>query len=66
MHIRIFGSLAYAFTKPVSRTKLDSRPSKCDFIGFKTGVKGCILYDIFTNNVFLSHDVVHFDHIFPV
>ncbi|XP_058777098.1 uncharacterized protein LOC131651452 [Vicia villosa] len=65
MHMKIFGSLVYACTKLVSRSKLDSRSRKCVFLGFQNGVKGCLLYDLNNKNIFISRDVIHFENIFP-
>lgn len=55
----------FACSLPIHRTKLDSRSNKCIFLGFKQGVKGYILYDIKTRNIFISRDTVFSEHIFP-
>jgi hypothetical protein len=34
-------------------------------LGFKTGVKGCVLFDLKSRELFLSRDVVFFESIFP-
>ncbi|GAU20755.1 hypothetical protein TSUD_239490 [Trifolium subterraneum] len=57
-HIKSFHAMA-------NRHKLDSRSRKCLTLGFKTGVKGHILFDLQSKEIFISRDVVFFEHIFP-
>ncbi|KAK2354629.1 putative mitochondrial protein [Trifolium repens] len=63
--LKVFGSLAYAPTLQANRHKLDSRSRKCVSLGFKTGVKGHILFDLKSKEIFLSRDAVFFEHVFP-
>jgi hypothetical protein len=63
--IKVFGSLAYASTLHVNRTKLSPRGRKCIYLGHKQGVKGTILFDLQTKEIFLSRNVTHHDHILP-
>jgi hypothetical protein len=34
-------------------------------LGYKQGVKGCILFDLITKETFISRNVTHHDHILP-
>jgi hypothetical protein len=63
--LKVFGSLAYASTLHVNRTKLSPKGRKCVYLGHKQGVKGTILYDLQTKDIFISRNVTHHDYIFP-
>jgi hypothetical protein len=63
--LKVFGSLWFASTIKANRLKLDSRSRKCVHLGFKQGVKGYILFDLHSKVLFLSRDVIFFEHIFP-
>ncbi|MCH79837.1 retrovirus-related Pol polyprotein from transposon TNT 1-94 [Trifolium medium] len=63
--LKFFGSLCYAATLSAHRKKLDSRSRKCLNLGFKFGVKGHVLFDLKTREIFVSRDVIFFEHIFP-
>jgi hypothetical protein len=63
--LRVFGSLCYATTLQHNRRKLDSRSRKCVYLGFRMGVKGHSLFDLQSREIFISRDVVFFEHIFP-
>jgi hypothetical protein len=63
--LKVFGSLAYASTLQANRTKLSSRGRKCVYLGHKQGVKGTVLYDLQTKEIFISRNVIHHDHILP-
>ncbi|KAK2437637.1 putative mitochondrial protein [Trifolium repens] len=64
-NLKVFGSLAFASTLQSNRHKFDSRSRKCISLGFKPGVKGHILFDLKSKEIFFSRDVVFFEHIFP-
>jgi hypothetical protein len=65
LSLKFFGSLAFASTLQGHRTKLDLIAKKCLFLGYKTGVKGAVLFDILNNSIFVSRNVTHHEHIFP-
>jgi len=63
--LKVFGSLCYSSTLPTNRKRCDPRASKCVFIGFKTGIKGYVSLNIQSKEIFVSRDVVFYEHIFP-
>ena len=63
-HMKVFGCLAYA-CKSLLTTKLDPRSYKYVHLAYKHGAKGYLLFDLTIREIFLSRDVVFFEHIFP-
>jgi hypothetical protein len=59
-NLKVFGSLCFATTLSANRKKLDPRSRKCIHLGFKTGVKGYVLFDLKSREIFLSRDVIFF------
>jgi hypothetical protein len=56
-HLRVFGSLAYAWTAPVTRKKLDDRARKAILIGYTPTSQQYLLYDITSRREFLARDI---------
>jgi hypothetical protein len=56
-HLRIFGSLAYAWTSPATRKKLDDRAKKAILIGYTATTQQYLLYDIASRREFLARDI---------
>ncbi|XP_010268113.1 PREDICTED: uncharacterized protein LOC104605176 [Nelumbo nucifera] len=64
-HIRVFWCLCHAHYQGRDKDKFGSRSRRCVFVGYPFGKKGWRLYDLDTNEFFVSHDVVFSEHIFP-
>jgi len=63
--LKMFRSLCYFSTLPTNRKNFYPKASKYVFIGFKTWTKGYVLLNIQFREIFVSRDVVFYEHIFP-
>lgn len=61
----MFGSLCYAHKQIRDKDKFVSRSRKCVFVGYSFGKKGWQLYDLETNEFFVSRDVIFKECDFP-
>lgn len=57
-HLKVFGCVCYAQIPKQKRTKLEEISERCVFIGYSSMSKGYRLYNLKTNKVIISRDVV--------
>ncbi|CAN6694158.1 unnamed protein product [Malus baccata var. baccata] len=57
-HLKVFGSVCYALVPSQLRHKLQESSNKCIFIGYGTNEKGYRLYNLKTQKINLSRDVI--------
>lgn len=64
-NLKIFGAVVYPLLRPFNANKLQPRAIQCVFMGFATGYKGVICYDIKSRKFIVSRHVVHDEDVHP-
>lgn len=64
-HLRVFGCLCYAHNQNRGGDKFASKSRRCLFLGYPYGKKGWQLYDLDTQEHFVSRDVIFSEADFP-
>jgi hypothetical protein len=57
-HLRVFGCVAYAKIPDARMNKLNDKSEKCIFVGYGDRRMGYKLYNLITNKVIMSKDVI--------
>jgi len=65
LDLKVFGCLCYASTLENNGTRFDARARKGVFIRYETGIKGYIVLDIKTREIFVNINVFFYENIFP-
>jgi len=65
LNLKVFGSLCFTCTLENNKTKLQPRSRKCIFLGYKIGIKGYVLLDIMSREIFISKNVIFYENTFP-
>ncbi|GAU40997.1 hypothetical protein TSUD_92220 [Trifolium subterraneum] len=63
--LRVFGCLCYISSTDVNMSKLQSRATKCIFLGYRTGVKGFVVLNLHNYQTSISKIVVFEETVFP-
>lgn len=63
--VRVFGSSCYAHLRSRDKDKFGPRSRHCIFVGYPFGKKGWRVFDLATEEYFVSHDVVFQEDVFP-
>jgi hypothetical protein len=57
-HLKVFRCICYAQISKVKRYKLDKTREKCIFVGYSSMSMGYRLYNLKTNKIIISRDVL--------
>jgi len=64
LNLKTFGCLCFASTLENNINKFAARTKKGVFLGYKNGVKGYIVLDICTREIFISRNILFYEDIF--
>ena len=65
-NLKVFGCLCYISTLSANRKKLDPKGHPCVFLGFQPNTKGFLVYNLHTNDLTTSINVVFYENHFPL
>lgn len=65
MSLKFFGCLGYATNTLPHKRKFEDKAHRCVFIGYVPGQKAFKLYNLDTEQVMVSRDVIFYEDIFP-
>lgn len=63
--LRMFGCLCYARKVRRSTDKFEDRGTRCIFLGYPYGKKGWLVFDLQSEQTFVSRDVIFHEDVFP-
>jgi histone deacetylase 1/2 len=63
--LRISGCACWPYLRPYNKRKLEFRSKECVFLGYSNLHKGFKCLDVKTRRVYISHDVIFVENIFP-
>ncbi|KAI5354359.1 hypothetical protein L3X38_007254 [Prunus dulcis] len=63
--LRIFGTAVYPYLRPYNVHKFQPRTTQCVFLGYSSGYKGVLCYDIVTDKFVISRHVIHDKSVWP-
>ncbi|KAB2600513.1 hypothetical protein D8674_043037 [Pyrus ussuriensis x Pyrus communis] len=63
--LKIYGSAVFPYLRHYNDSKLQPRSSMCIFLGYASGYKGAICYNLQTQKLVLSKHVIHDESVFP-
>lgn len=64
-NLKVFGCLALAYNPEKHHDKFKARGVPCVFLGYPQNQKGYKLYNLITQNVFVTRHVKFYEHVFP-
>ncbi|KAB2606067.1 hypothetical protein D8674_005784 [Pyrus ussuriensis x Pyrus communis] len=63
--LKIYGSAVFPYLRHYNDSKLQPRSAMCIFLGYASGYKGAICYNLQTQKLVLSRHVIHNEFVFP-
>ena len=63
--LKYFGCLCFISTLPHNRDKFAPTTRKCVFLGYPHGIKGYKVFNLSSNSIHISRNIIFYEHIFP-